>query len=460
MLPRLKLIFLILFFAALFIIVIGYKMYSEPEVFGQRETLPFVSINDPPNDTKSNTKNAPQCQAWPSQLSSDIQAVQYYGNGKWLNATVWLSSPIEHETNYTMNFNSSPIYNTTFGYETTISWNDTNNSWTKTIEELSSNAGADKEKDPSERKTIEKIENFTGFYENGKNYIHFSTDLDKVALSEEFDLFFYVTDNYISNDGFSCRFTDFTDIVTLPTPIFTISTSSPFIELKPSEEKIIELQLNTSSKRDSVASLFTKNMTNNVEIDIIPKKIFVPSSGLSTTQLYVKALKNSIPGDYILPIYAQITFPRSNTNASTDNILDNTKEADVIENTAITITVSPPLTTEQQIESFFNSSNIGVSIIIISLIISGIIILVTYWYYQKKKKSRILFNFYNRIIDETKNDNNSDILKEQTSDKLGQIRIEILNLYREGILNELHFQKLYDKILKQISESRSSVDSN
>jgi hypothetical protein len=455
------LICFILLLAVLFIITAIYKIYPKQEAIAGRGTLPAVSANDRSNDSVAATKNAAQCLAWPSSLPSDILATQYYTDGKSLNATVWLSSPIKREANYTMNLNSSPIYNSTSSYEVTISWDDKNGTWTKAVEQLSSNPGTDKEIGPSERKIIEKTGNYTGFYTKGKNYIDFSVDLNKLAIPEEYNLLFYATDLYTSKDGFYCGFRDSTDVFSIPPPNLTISASPPSIELSPGEEKNIELNLNSSSKRGALISLLTKNLTNTLEIDSIPDKIFVPASGSIPVQLHLKALKDASLGNYVLPFYAQITLPTRVANSATDNILNNTRAANVTKDTAVTITVSKSSPTEDQPQNgpLLYSSNIWLYFAILGGIVGGIVALISfvmYSRYQKKRKSRVLFYRYNHLIDENIY-NKSNLNKDMILERFVQMRSEILHLHAEGILTQFDFKMLYERISK-LQETKNQDD--
>ena len=121
----------------------------------------------------------------------DIKSVNYFSDGRTLNATIWLADfepipPADHDNvNYGMYFDAD--YNKKTGvqgidYKVEISWDKKNQTWTRVFEEWGTNGTTTKtlSKDPAKN-----------FSENGSSYVTISADLNTMISPEKYKVVFY-----------------------------------------------------------------------------------------------------------------------------------------------------------------------------------------------------------------------------------------------------------------------------
>jgi hypothetical protein len=124
---------------------------------------------------------------------TDLRSVNYFSNGRFFNATLWLSSfnpkpPTDRTVNYGMYFDSDLNHNTGIAgidYKVEISWNGTAKTWTRVFEFWSSSGGV---------KAVEKpISNYSGFYGKGDGYgyVDLSADLNTMLSPNRYKVIFY-----------------------------------------------------------------------------------------------------------------------------------------------------------------------------------------------------------------------------------------------------------------------------
>jgi hypothetical protein len=239
----------------------------------------------------------------------DMKAISFFSNGEFLNATFFLNSPfIERPSNdyiaYGMLVDADSNYDTGwqgFDYSARISWNNKTNDWQYLLEEWSS---------VSAGRLIDKRNNISGFFgsEGPSNYVHFSLDLDKMASPNPYRVVFY-TDYDYREDGQLYEISDFSNIVHIPPPDFIISTSPDSVNLRPGEDKSIEVLVNSSVPvfRPSV-KLYT-NQLDDLETRFTPAERDIPPIGIATTYLNIKAPGDALPGPHTLDLFGNISFP-------------------------------------------------------------------------------------------------------------------------------------------------------
>ena len=202
--------------------------------------------------------------------------------------------------------------------------------WTRRVYEISA---FDKTRVLSEEK------NFTGFYDKTQgqppyNYILFSFDLSKVNFPQQYRTVFYITDLYAKQHAL-CRMIDTTNWDIIPPPQFTITTKPNSLELRPGEERDIELLIkgNTHLPTEALISQYGENNKNKWNIQSeglntsIPlNKISIPDFGTGTLNLHVKALNNAKPVSHVIPLVANISFPTTITNRGGESFTNSRSE--------------------------------------------------------------------------------------------------------------------------------------
>jgi hypothetical protein len=147
------------------------------------------------------------------------------------------------------------------------------------------------------------LESGRSSFEIGDQYVTLSLDLATINYPEDIRLAFFshssrpVTRIYNSSLGIynyiDCSHSDVTGYATVPPPQFQISSSPNPLELRPSEEKPVQIQIKSDASIDSVA-LITPNITENeIQTDLSSGVISIRPFGNSTTTLSVEALDNS-----------------------------------------------------------------------------------------------------------------------------------------------------------------------
>ena len=242
----------------------------------------------------------------------DITSVDYFSDGKFLNATLWLFDQFKEqptsfkEVDYGMFIDSDFNSKTGFGgidYKIEVGWDNDTNSWSKRIEKWGHL--------DIYQKTIENITNHTGFYEKNKNYVTLSVNLDKILNPNKYKVIFYA-DSRKANDNLII---DYTRYVAIPPIVLTSYTVPSSVELTQGETKNIVIRLNSTLGYvplvDIKADISDKNIipafesSNSNEIS----NFTVPSDGKGIIRLKIAAAKDAPLGPSILLISANSNFP-------------------------------------------------------------------------------------------------------------------------------------------------------
>jgi hypothetical protein len=344
-------------------------------------------ITDPPDDwfiidedKNSTTLTTPDGEKYPLKIAKniteckreesnphlpDIVAVTYFSNGKVLNSTLWHSSPfIEPPLNATARLSDSstdiPWYKIRYGmtvstpsiydapgsdYQVNLLWDLNTKTWTKTLDEMSP-AG--------ELRSLKIIPQYTEFFDKGKGYVDIPLELDALNSPSQYTVFFYISDIFIK-DGRLCRLLDISNRVYIPPPEFSISMSQSSVNLRPGEEKIIEVQVKSDTKFSSQLFLHT-NQLRGIQLGFIPNQTAIPPLSLITSQLQVKASESATARQYTVPIIANISFPTEiQILGNNGNIMNNSVSASIAENSNITVTVLEPMSLPEHLNTFYNA---------------------------------------------------------------------------------------------------------
>lgn len=250
---------------------------------------------------------------------------------------------------YAMLIDVNSIYDTGIDYSVDIIWDGKN--WTRRVSEYSSSLDS---------KILEETDNFTGFFDNGnrggKGYIDFYFDLKRANFPSQYNLVFSTFAEF-SRDSYNCMVGIVTPWVSAPPPEFTIfTTETDSTVLRPSEERNIPLQIKSNTNLESQVAFSTdKNILSDLEATFIPEVTSIIPDSVTSSNLNIKALANAKAKSYNIPVNAKISFPRE-TDFSVMNqqiAFNNTVISDVFTSANLTVTVLPPLS----IVDYLNSLN-------------------------------------------------------------------------------------------------------
>jgi hypothetical protein len=242
----------------------------------------------------------------------DITSVDYFSDGKFLNATLWLFDRFKEqptsfkEVDYGMFIDSDFNSKTGFGgidYKIEVGWDNGTNSWSKRIEKWGHL--------DTYQKTIENITNHTGFFEKDRNYVTLSVNLDKILNPNKYKVIFYADSRKANGD----LIIDYTRYVAIPPIVLTSYTVPSSVELTQGETKNIVIRLNSTLGYvplvDVKADISDKNIipafefSNSNEIS----NFTVPSDGKGIIRLKIAAERDAPLGPSILLISANSNFP-------------------------------------------------------------------------------------------------------------------------------------------------------
>jgi hypothetical protein len=298
------------------IIPLSFKSLALIEVEGLSPSFPRQQLSDPLNDLKyyplfpkSNCTEIRQSVQFP-----EIEAVSYFSDGNFLNATIWLSGPFEESP---VSIVSIPTYFMNIGiihpqdlklkndYSVSVQWNIS--TWTKTLREFSING----------TRTLEDNKH-SHFFDNteDKGHVDLSLDLRKIASPNQYFASFGTLYSAMKK-GNACGLVDVLDHVGyIPPPKFSLSTFPSLLEIKQGEEKTIELRINSSTLAKAVVDVkpALERVPVGVDVSILTKNpIKVPPAGIAPSRIKITVSDNVAEGPYTVPIISNMSFPATVT---------------------------------------------------------------------------------------------------------------------------------------------------
>jgi hypothetical protein len=321
--------------------------YNYPTSEASAQSFPYMQqvIEDPVGDIKSpftkNTTGKPV--TYISTISSclknnsaslDIESTSFRSDGNTLRSMIWLKSPFveslkpeiaknRKHVEYTMYLSMDSIYHIAVDYLVRPFWNNTSNSWTYWIIEIS----------PCHEKILSSINSPEGVYSNRSNYINLDFDLGLADHPSQYQLFFVSGATYFMNlaeptgkkpsTSLELGLLNITNLVAAPPPEFSISFSPSALELRPSslldnDDKSIQLKIQSRTNLDSNALfVLPSNKTSGIQTSLNSRELSLLPEDTSSTTLKVKASgvqpRQSCPMSYSVPIVKNITFPQNFT---------------------------------------------------------------------------------------------------------------------------------------------------
>jgi len=331
---------------------------------------------------------------------SHLDGVSYVSDGKFLNLTLWLSSPFENQPS-----DHKPIYgvlididaNPNTGWQGVdylfqVGWNNKTNNWVYEAEEWSSNKQA---------RIFNEKDNYTGFFGKGgiigntpdnynNKYVHLSLDLDEIGPFSQGSAVFFIEYDFEKGE----RIADFTNWVPIPPPKFDIVPSPSNVAIGPLDNKIVQVEIVSNTSLPSKVLLNAEQPAGiRLNFPNREKEIYVPPYGIGRTYLSIYNMQNSNLNASKLQISAEIGFP--NPTPQYFNFLGNKNievgSAKQIQRAYLSLSFLPPASLIEIIVRAWN--NIGVAIsgfIGLAVAIIGLI----------KKES--LFKIWNKLTQKRK----------------------------------------------------------
>jgi hypothetical protein len=301
--------------------------------------------------------------------SSDIETVDYFSDGKLLNATMWLAGPIlQHPENV-----SNVVYgvlidadsNRATGkdgvdYQVEMQWNNATKTWIRFFTEYSTQGYP--------RVLSEDLNYSKPFFSNGSNYILLYINLADISSPTKYRIAFY--SEIIHN--ISDSVIDYTNWVDIPPIQYAISTTpeNP-VTLRQGETKDIGITLKSTSGPVPVLNYLLENHSAiNLEINRLK-----PSQSFEPTELRIGAPSNAPTGQYVMPVRANISvespFPSSFLNLKYFYLKEDGKITPYSNLTAhgyiapltnLTVAVLQSETAQQQFKEFWDTYGQPISI--------------------------------------------------------------------------------------------------
>lgn len=242
----------------------------------------------------------------------DIDSINYFSDGRFLNSTLWLRSldalsinngmPTSQSIYYGMLIDADSNNNTGFqgiDYQVEVKWSNKTNTWTRTTNEFSSGGHT---------RNISALEsNYTGFYERGKNYVMLHADLSSMLFPVKYKVFFYA---YAQEKQDSLWVMDPVRWIFIPPPEFTLLISPPgSTNLRTAEHKTLELIVNSSTDLKPQVQFYTSSLPDDLDIDFKYDQTIVPSYGRAATPMTISTSEDAIPRPNTIYVLANLSFP-------------------------------------------------------------------------------------------------------------------------------------------------------
>ena len=317
--------------------------------------------------------------------STDIESVDYYSDGKMLNATLWLYFPFQvnqshlnEEVNYGMYIDAdfdkgTGYYGIDYKYE--LHWDSLNEKWTRVLQKWSHFGNTL----VLDNQTIA----YTNFSKKDSHYVRLSADLDAMLSPEKYNVVFYAEARREGD-----LVSDLSRTVAIPPPELTLTSTPNSVELRKGETKTIEVKvhttqgyeptvnLNASSPSDFLTLDFTQNDTT-----VIPAStVRIPSYGIATIPLTIRATEDATIAPVTLFIVANSSFPPEelikpepfarNQTDSSNPPFPPTPSENIFTSSSLLLTLKEALTLEDQISNFWNK--LGAPISFVYGILAGI----------------------------------------------------------------------------------------
>ena len=265
--------------------------------------LPFDIISD-----SGNIDDEYRSAAEFNDLPIDILSTTSVSDSKFLNGTLWLSTPI-YKQNHLDYVDANITFNMYIGFDSESDYvygvriqPERDGTWTKVIWENEPNHPF-LDRTGYTNKTLQAIHNYTGFFENGNRYVDLSLDLGIIGFPDQY----YVNYNTAANKNGTFLNDFLTKRTTVPTLTNLVKYNWPEFfdpfELRAGEEKSMDILVESTDLYTGTFNFISDaNTTDSFTINFEPSRIYLSPNGIAKTKLIIKAGNNMPSGKYILPV--------------------------------------------------------------------------------------------------------------------------------------------------------------
>ena len=310
----------------------------------------------------------------PLDNSTDILKITYLSDAKHLNASLWLGG------NFSGNPASKGAQAVVYGmlldidsnpktgfqgvdYQLEVQWMNSSRTWNMFLGEYPSVNDASL-KDPADYlKILDIKKNYTDFFVDNKPYVTLSLPLEDVAFPSKFKAMYYGIVIYNSSN----MVVDLGSWIDIPPANLAISTLPNPVIIRQGEQKNVAVQLKSNDGFISnVASFlpienYSKIDVQSHNIDELNSRVAgndVPSSNMGPTTFIIKVSSDAEIGEYTIPILVNMStgsvFPSDFLRLSKFNFSVPTK-GNILTIANMTITVTEPITAQDQIKEFWGA---------------------------------------------------------------------------------------------------------
>lgn len=244
----------------------------------------------------------------------DIKSVNYFSDGKTLNATIWLADfqpipPPDYENvNYGIYFDADFNKNTGvqgIDYKVEVGWDNKTQTWSRVIEEWGTNAVAPK--------TLSKPEPAINFYENGSKYVTLSADLDAMVSPDKYRVVFYA--EVINIESSLSWIVDATNWVSIPPPEIIVSILPSSIDLRQGDRSTVEVMINSTTDTEIIVDLSPQELAiggndqKDFDLKFEPDELPISPYSIAASPLHISAFDHSSVNPHTIVIWANSSIP-------------------------------------------------------------------------------------------------------------------------------------------------------
>lgn len=230
-------------------------------------------------------------------------------------------------------------------YDLMVSWNPVNQKWISTLSQISPTGT---------EKILDRKDNSSGFFNVNDHYYDLSLDLKELNYPKNYSALIAIQDS----SDILCRVTDFTNWALFPAPKTSTTILPTSISLRPGEEGTVQFKIKSDITRDSLVELHA-NSVNDIDVSFTPSNFSLPSFSEAASTLKIKAPSEfTNGGSNLINVNQTLSFAPVIFDVTRNSTqVEKTKLAPSSTNKIIPITVTllPPLTTEEWLSNFVHA---------------------------------------------------------------------------------------------------------
>jgi hypothetical protein len=289
--------------------------------------------------------------------TTDIQRISYNGDGKVVNATLWLGGKlVSNLSKYgaitvayggLVDVDHNPLTGK-FGvdYQKEIQWTINPAVWSDLLVEYSSSKNY---------RILESNRNDTNFFnDDNQSFVPISLDLKSLTLPSSFNVLYYALIIYNN----SKMIVDLTNWISIPPPQYIFSTIPSPIEIRPGEDKIVGVQLLSNLGNPiKIINYVQFEDTSPIELHLYSDKLKKGQLGTAPASIRIAVPQGASVGKYTIPVLVNIStgsmFPSKVVNIGDLNISVPYEGYNSV-STNLTVSVIEALSFSERVKDFWS----------------------------------------------------------------------------------------------------------